>query len=292
MKDFALKALEQIETSAGKGIWDAHWGCAVIAGALLVEEDLIGEEAKPMVRDLLGEILKAKPGFEGKGDGVRACLPRDRFGARFLSELAPKAAVATEIGHDVIYPAYVMTALARFRIAPWESLADQLALLVQKVKASGPGWITVNGENQARALVEVDSPAVADAWEVFASFDRPKPMESGDMQLGHLLTHGHAIGMAKAWAGPELFRDLDLAFRKRLHGLRLATQDQRDKSPLPRRKLDPRAKEYWRLVASLGDMHGHAFKYAYSFLDLRKGHPSEDDLWAFGRIVWPDMELP
>jgi hypothetical protein len=290
MREFVIKALEQIEASAAEGIWDAHWGCAMIAGALLIEENLVEEEAKPLVRHLLEGILMAKPGFEVKGGGVRACLPRDRFGARILSELAPGAAVPTEIGHDVIYSAYAMRALERFRIAPWESLEDRLALLVQKVKASGPGWITVNGENQVRALGEADPPPVADAWGIFAGFDRPRPMESGDMQLGHLLTHGHAIGMAKAWAGPELIRDLDLAFRKRLHGLRLASQDQRDKSPLSRRRLDPRAKDYWRLVASMGDMHGHAFKYAYSLLDLRNGQPSEDDLGAFGRIAWPDLE--
>jgi len=95
------------------------------------------------------------------------------------------------------------------------------------------------------------------------------------MQLGHLLTHGHAIGMIQRHADPQLIADF-------------ANEEQQEKSPLPRRKPDPRTKEYWTLVKSLGDMHGHAFKYAYSFLDMKRAHHiSPADLEAYGRIVWP-----
>jgi hypothetical protein len=289
MREIAVKALRQIEASALGRIWDAHRGCGLIAGALLVQEDLITDEAKASVRRLLVRTLASQQDSRLESFERRRSLTREQFSTSLRAALLPDARVPREIGHDVIYSAYVMKALDRFGITPWESLLDRVRLLIDKIKASGPGWITVNGKNEIRELDAEGMRAEGDCWATFSGFDRPRPMEVGDMQLGHLLTHAHAIEMSRIWANQELVADFDLAYRKRLTGLWLANGDQRDKSSLPRRKLDPRAKGYWALVETLGDMHGHAFKYAYSFLELRRARVSPADLEAFSRIVWPDI---
>ena len=288
MKDLVVKALKQIEASAKTGIWEAHKGCSVIAGALLIEDALIEKGARTLVRSLLEQVLVAGPSTDGKGCVVQDDLGLESFSTSLAAELRPHARSSREIGHDVIYSAYVVKALERFEITPWDSLRDQVILLIRKIKASGPGWITVNGTNEVRELPEGGIEAEADLWTIFSGFDRPREMEVGDMQLGHVLTHGHAIEMSRAWARPGLTGDFNVGLGRRLAGLRLANNDQRDRIPLRRRKVDPRTKEYWRLAESLGDMHGHAFKYAYSFLDLRRNAVSDADLESFGRIVWPD----
>jgi hypothetical protein len=114
-------------------------------------------------------------------------------------------------------------------------------------------------------------------------------MEVGDMQLGHLLTHGHAIETLRSQGAKPLIDDLDLAYRRRVHGLRIANREEQNETALRRKAIDPREKPYWRFVDSFGDMDGHAIKYAYNFLSLRKNGISEVDLEAFGRIVWPAL---
>lgn len=291
-KTYAVRGLAQIERTAKDSIWDAHWGCAVIAGALLIAEDLVEDDAKPVIESLLKSLTASQKSFEAEAGSKRQYLERNQFAETLLGELAIKADDPREIGHAVIYSAYVLKALDYFGIPPWESLLARLTGLVRDINTAGPGWITVNGVNEPRVLQEAEMKTTADYWTLFAGFDRPLPMEVGDMQLGHLLTHGHAIHMFQAYAGPGLIAVFDHAYRRRLHGLRLANGLQRDQTPLPRRIINPRTKDYWGVVEMLGDMHGHALKYAYSFLALRGGRISTADLESYGRIVWPAKAVP
>jgi len=285
MKEYATRALKQIESSSKKGIWGAHWGCAVIAGALLIDEKLIEGDAKASVTGLLESILKSQADFQEEGSEDRIFLRRELFERKLLAELAIKAEEPKELGHDVIYSAYTLRALDHFKITPWESLLDGVTMLVRKVKAAGPGWMTINGKKKFTKPDKADEKTEADYWTIFSNFDRSPLMEMGDMQLGHVLTHGHAIEMIRPWAGGALTADFDLAYRKRLHALHLANEEEKEKSVLPRRKLDPRKKEYWTLAESRGGMQDHVLKYAYSFLDLRRDRVSAADLEAYGRIL-------
>jgi len=122
MRDLVAKALEQIESSAKTGIWDAHRGCALIAGALLLEDNLLDEGAKALARSLLDGLLGAGPRAPRKGSTGSPRLEREQFVASLVAELTPNARAPREIGHDIIYSAYVVRALERFGIAPWESL--------------------------------------------------------------------------------------------------------------------------------------------------------------------------
>jgi len=287
MKDYAIGSLAQIEVSARTGIWDAHKGCAAIAGALLLAQQLVKKDAagavEAQVKLQLGTDLNPAPSKE--------VISRTVFIKRILAELKVDARQPKGLGHDVIYSAYVLRALEVFEINPWNSLLESLTKLVRDVKRSGPGWMTVNGKNESRPMSEAADNPYGSHWEAFACFDRPLPMEVGDMQLGHLLTHGHAIEMLERYADKALMVDLHLAYRKRMQSLRLANLEQRDHSPLPLRPVDPRDKKYWLSANEFGHMHGHVLKYAYSFLDLKRGGISEADLCAYGRIVWPDYPI-
>ena len=292
LKEYALQGLVQIEHTASTGLWHAHWGCAVIAGALLIAENLVEAEAKHEIEALLRAISTEQKGFVPERARPRLAMEKGQFTGQLLAELAINADDPREIGHAVIYSAYVLKALDAFGIAPWASLLDRLLGLVRAINASGPGWMTINAANEPRAFHEAEAKTTADYWTIFARFDRPLPMELGDMQLGHLLTHGHAIHMMEPYAGSGLTAAFDHAYRRRLPELRRANLAQKDLTPLPHRKIDPRSRHYWRQVPKLGDMHGHALKYAYSFLALRGGNISSADFESYGRIVWPDQAAP
>lgn len=289
MKELVLAALRQIEAVSVQNIWDAHRGCAVIAGAMLSSDGLLPTSPQRAVGRFISQCaadfsINAAPLQDAR-------LPFDIFAQKLLTELAVDAEQPRELGHDVIYCAYVLQALARFDIPPWPSLLERTTSLVRNIKASGPGWITVNGRNELHASPEPDEAAGLDYWSAFANFSRPLAMELGDMQLGHLLTHGHAITIITSHGNAGLAAALGTAFRKRLRVLRLANRQQLDKSPLPQRKVDPREDAYWSAMSEHGNMHGHVLKYAWSFLALRRNHIAPDDLTAFGRIVWPDKPL-
>jgi hypothetical protein len=283
MKSYAMRALRQVESSAQESIWEAHRGCAALAGALLIEDKLVDDDAHASIRTRIESILGSPRAEPARPPIVR----RADFVQRILRELETEAEAPKEIGHDVIYSGYVLRALDAFDIDPWESLLEGLTRLIRLVKSSGPGWITVNGRNEVREPGPLTGSDGRDYWSIFCRFDRPLTMEVGDMQLGHLLTHGHAISMMQRYCTPALIRALDIAYHRRLHLLAAANKEEQDQTALRRQAIDPRAIRYWEFTDRFGDMHGHTLKYAYSFLDLRRSGIASCDLEAFGRIVWP-----
>lgn len=290
MSTLARRALEQIANSAVAGIWDAHRGCAALAGAFLVNRGLVAGEAAAALKELLQGRTLAAPATE---DAVTFdAVSFAEFSETLVGELAFAADQPRELGHDVIYSAYVLRAIEVFEVQPWRGLLVAMIALIRKLQASGPGWITVNGRNEVRPLPGAEAPAVENVWSVFAELERPLASELGDMQLGHILTHGHAITVVEPYAAPELRLALRRGLGRRVRALQFAAGEQTSRAPLPRRAIDPRRAEYWSTVAQLGDMHGHAFKYAYSFLELRRDPIRRSDLEAFGRICWPDSDYP
>lgn len=255
LHDDAIAALLQIESTARGNFWDAHPGVSRLASLLLRAP----QKPAPIVTPFVAAALQA---------------------------LAPHADQPKELGHDVIYTAYVIRAVQRFEIEPWPTLQPSLARIVRSIKASGPGWITINGRNEVRLFDTIDPDSVDDPWAAFARLDRPRQMEAGDLQLGHVLTHGHAIEMLRPYADAALIDSLRVALRRRIAGLKAASAEQTDPQPLPSEPLDPRKARYWDLTQTRGDMQGHAIKYAFSFLDLRPT-PTPDDVRSFSRILWP-----
>lgn len=283
MRNLVTIALQQIVASAGDGIWQAHRGCAALAGVLLLHDDLVAPEARGLIDTHIRTTLHGCDAPDGK----EASLQFDRFARYLLDEIALDAREPKELGHDVIYTAYILRALDAFSIPPWRALLEGVRTLLRAIRASGPGWITVNGVNEPRAMLAPPGTGAKDAWSSFAGLERPRSMELGDMQLGHLLTHGHAISMLRRYTSLSLAGDLVAAHQRRLRTLQAATLEERDTTPLRRMAFDPRSPAYWKWIDTFGDMHGHALKYAYSFLDLRRDGVATRDCESFSRIVWP-----
>lgn len=282
-REAALAALRQIERSVAGGIWDAHGGCAALAGIFILEEGCIHESARGFVEAHVDRLLSDTPPDPMDAESVSV----DVFANAVLEELSRDAREPKAIGHDAIYAAYALRAVEVFQIAPWTSLLEQLKELIRAVKRSGAGYIFVDGAKRYDPPPELAGECGADPWESFQSIDRPADDETADMQLGHALTHGHAIETLRPRASDALAADLDHAFRRRLKLLRETGGQDAGREPLRRLPVDPRTLRYWEIVEKRGDMHGHALKYACSFLDTRRGAIREDDLVAFGRIVWP-----
>ena len=285
MKNLASKALRQIEASVASGIWEAHRGCAALAGVLLMHGRHVTGECEPIIKSRVHSLLEDANQQEELGGRVSF----DAFKDHVVHELAVFPQEPRELGHDVIYGAYVLRALDVFDIEPPQSLLAAVVGLIRKVKDSGPGWISVNGRNEVRPIPKLFDMDETDCWTRFVQLERPRSMEIGDMQLGHNLTHGHALHVLRSYAHESLIADMDLAHRRRTRCLRDASCEEGDRAPLRNAAADPRREGYWTLMDSLGDMHGHVLKYAYSFLDLKRGAVSPEDLQAFGRIVWPQQ---
>lgn len=287
MIDLAIRALRQIEHSAGGGIWNAHRGCAALAGALLLTQDRVDVAATDGVLAAIRAQL-IEDDVSAPNSHVEISL--EEFVPTLAKALAVDAERPRELGHDVIYSAYVLRAMEVFQIVPWCGLLDAMIALIGAIKWAGPGWITINGENRIWEISSSDAAELeCEPWFNFLHFERPVAMEVGDMQLGHLLTHGHAIEMLRPHVSENLKARLSLAWRRRIAALRAANYEEHDPAPLPRRRVDPRSREYWQLVKELGPMHGHALKYAYSFLDTAGSEIDGAALEAFGRIVWPGV---
>lgn len=255
----------------------------MLAGLFLIEEELISDGAKRRVREWINERVHSD--YETLPSGRDITF--DEFRNTITKELRNQASEVHELGHDVIFSAYVLKALQHFDIKPWESLMISMCELIQSIKNSTPGWITINGENQRRNLETEDQTLPNDYWGAFASLDRFAEMEAGDMQLGHILTHGHAIKMLHV--NGKLTQQFNRAFSKRLHGLISANNDQKSGTPLMKKYLDPREESFWEHMKEHGD--SHVLKYAYSFLSLRQKELKAEDFPTFGRIMWPNKSI-
>ena len=117
-RDYAAGALEDIAASASHGTWGAHAGCAVLACVLLIEEDLVEQDARDSVRRVLDSSGIRPNGRAGHG----AKIGFDEFKDRLISQLKVDAHEVKEIGHDVIYSSYVLKALDFLSLSPRESL--------------------------------------------------------------------------------------------------------------------------------------------------------------------------
>ncbi|GEC89697.1 hypothetical protein DES34_11516 [Brevibacillus brevis] len=91
------------------------------------------------------------------------------------------------------------------------------------------------------------------------------------MQLGHILTHGHAIVEMKQAYGHDVHDNLDPAFYARIN--LLAYANTLEENPVASEltvtegELNPLEASYWE-QALVESRHGHYYKYAYSYLRL------------------------
>ena len=292
--DFYRKwACQKIIESSQSNIWDGHWACAVLALTNLLEEKLVPASLEPLIHKNLMKTVEERANeqqYPGNNENVG-------FVDQMIRLFADDGDSLNAIGHDVIYTFYLTNMLSHSNILATVELLDAIKKMIREFVASGPGFVTVNGEN-----IVMDPGSIPDTGITFRltpeavldflqHFRRTLFMERGDMQLGHMLTHGHAVVEFKHFSSKYAFENLDSAFHARINILTHANklEDKEigsDHSGLNAdTDLNPLEASYWQ-QALADSRHGHFYKYAYSFLKLnRMAGRTPSDFRLFSRIL-------
>ncbi|WP_237163255.1 hypothetical protein [Paenibacillus sp. BIHB 4019] len=272
-------------------IWEGHWACAVLALIGVLEEKLVPATLEAAILQNLEKTVEEHPNeklyrmdkaYAGFRDGI-------------LSVLIQRGQSCHALGHDVIYAYYIFEALSRSKIPVTAELFNAMTVLLEGFARSGPGYVTINESNIIIAPEETPATATrvplapAAVLDLFHSFHRPYPMEKGDMQLGHLLTHGHSIiGLQQQFQEPRLVQ-LENSLFRRLDILAYANgleSNQPELAPAFTTTVSsPLEQPFWE-QALKDSRHGHSYKYAYSYLKLnRMAGRNPSDFKSFSRIL-------
>jgi hypothetical protein len=212
--------------SGFRTIWDPHWGCAVLAGRALLEEQLVEPEARPYVQGVIDSIINSHP--IGRPSQRISDGPRTK--SDVLSILTQDDPKVSQLGHDAIYSAYIFSAMATDPQLESGPMWASAVRLLNMIKNSGPGWITINGKNTVLPVPIVPNARKLrlitqdDVMSYFSDFNRSERMERGDQQLGHLLTHGHSIYRLYQLGYRDLADAASLNFSARIETLNHANQ--------------------------------------------------------------------
>ncbi|QYR21298.1 hypothetical protein KZ483_27060 [Paenibacillus sp. sptzw28] len=290
--DFYRKwACQKMIESSQSNMWEGHWACAVIALTNLLEEKL----APPLMEDLIRKNLEKIVDEHANEQQYRVSKEYDGFAAQMMRLLVQNHHTCHALGHDVIYTYYLLSTLLRSIIPASVELFDAMEKIVRSFASSGPGFVTVNGEN-----IVIDPNGIPNTGlrlqltpetvlDLFHNFQRPLRMEKGDMQLGHILTHGHAIVELKQAYCNDVHDNFDPAFYARINILTYANTLEQNRveanSAFTVTELNPLKPSYWE-QALAESRHGHHYKYAYSYLRLcRMSGRSPSDFRSFQRIL-------
>ncbi|MED1783555.1 hypothetical protein P4V43_17190 [Brevibacillus fortis] len=290
--DFYKKwACQKMIESSQSNIWEGHWACAVIALTKLLEEKLVPVLLEDSIRKNLAKIVDEHANEEQ----YRVNKEYEDFSAQMTRLLVQNNHACHALGHDVIYTFYLLSMLSRSDIPATAELFDAMGKIVRGFAASGPGFVTVNGEN-----IVIDPDGIPNTGgkltltpetvlDLLHNFQRPLQMEKGDMQLGHILTHGHAIVEMKQAYRQYVYDNLDPAFYARINLLAYAnTLEEKpveSNMAVTETELNPLEPSYWE-QALFESRHGHYYKYAYSYLRLfRMAGRNPSDFRVFQRIL-------
>ncbi|MFM1655157.1 hypothetical protein ACI7RC_24145 [Brevibacillus sp. B_LB10_24] len=290
--DFYRKwACQKMIESSQSNIWEGHWTCAVIALTKLLEEKLVPVSLEDLIRKNLVKTVDE----HANEQQYRINKEYEGFPAQLMKLLVQNHHTCHALGHDVIYTFYLLSTLSRSDIPATVELFDAMEKIVRGFAASGPGFVTVNGENividpdgipNTGSKLNLTPEAVLDLLD---NFQRPLQMEKGDMQLGHILTHGHAIVEMKQAYRNYIHDNLDPAFYARINILTYANTLEENwvesDMAITETELNPLEPSYWE-QALAESRHGHYYKYAYSYLRLcRMSGRRPTDFRSFQRIL-------
>lgn len=284
-------ACQKMIEASQSNIWDGHWACAVLALIKLLEEKLVPPSLEAWIRKNLDKTVDE----HANEQQYRSNKEYEDFSAQMMRLLVQNSHTCHALGHDVIYTFYMLNMLSDSDIPATAEWFEAMEKIVKDFAESGPGFVTVNGEN---TVIDLDGIPITSSRDrltpetvlgLFHNFQRPPQMEKGDMQLGHILTHGHAIVELKQASYENVFDNLDPCFFARINILTYANKLEENRfesdSAFTQSDLNPLEPSYWE--HSLADSrHGHYPKYAYSYLKLcRMSGRSPSDFRSFQRIL-------
>ncbi|KQL47184.1 hypothetical protein AN963_12205 [Brevibacillus choshinensis] len=290
--DFYRKwAYQKMIESSQSNMWEGHLACAVIALTQLLEEKLVPALLEDLIRKNLVKIVDE----HANEQQYRVNKEYEGFTAQMMRLLVQDNHSCHALGHDVIYTFFLLSTLSRSDIPATAELFDAIGKIVRSFAESGPGFVTVNGEN-----IVIDPDGIPNTGlrlqltpetvlDLLHNFQRPLQMEKGDMQLGHILTHGHAIVEMKQAYRNYVHDNLDPAFYARINILTYANTLEENRvesdSAVTESELNPLEPSFWE-QALAESRHGHYYKYAYSYLRLcRMSGRSPSDFRSFQRIL-------
>lgn len=272
---------------------EGHWGAAVLSTHFLCENHGLDPSVTAHVARQAALFMTKKPEYFSSIPPDNETLSIKEAEERILAAFAPKAGLLCAIGHNVIYTTLTLRALRAAPEARTPFVVDGIAQLVSAFGAN-PGYFLVNGKpmviHPRHNAPNPYGPATplevyaAHVLDQFRSIDRTYAEELGDMQVGHILTHGEAVTSLLELGHEQLAREAFGPFLTRMALFAEARQlSPRAESPPPPEFRSPTQESFWALDFASRNWWGggHVFKYTHSLLTLLK-QAGQTDLSAYG----------
>ena len=278
-KGYLAKGLLALSRSMEKDIWAGHLGAAVIAAYYFLRHNEHTENMQDLITNQTDSFIEVHKDFFKVTSTEEENLD---FEIKIISALEENIEKLCEIGHNVIYASLALKASRDVPEMRTTIVCEGMCHLISAFNDCTPGHIWVDGKTEVIEPDNTDTivPRIEDAGTVkkyvldsFLNAERSYREESGDMQLGHLLTHGQSIVELFELGYSELGQVAFKPFAQRIKlikGLRKRNPCI-DPSEGVGNFISPLKDEYWSNDYSDSDWnHGHIFKYPYSFYQLLK----------------------
>ena len=276
-KEYLAKGLNALSRSMEKDLWAGHWGAAVIAAYYFSRDNDIKMSTHELIKKQINQLIKAHKDYFTE---IPVGTQNNEFEEEIISAFKENAGNLCAIGHNVIYTSLALKAsrdVPEFRTS---NICDGIIKLIHAFNNCDPGHFWVDGKTE---IIEPDNTdtnvsGIDDArsakkyvLDSFINAERSYREESGDMQLGHLITHGQSIVELFELGYPDLAQEALKPFAQRINLI----EDLRKRIPCNDLSagvgnfISPLEDAYWEKDYSDSEwVHGHIFKYPYSFYDI------------------------
>ncbi len=260
-----------------KDLWAGHWGAAVIAAYYFSRDNDIKESTHELIKNQINQLIQAHNDYFTE---IPVETQTNEFEEKIISALKENVGNLCAIGHNVIYTSLALKAsrdVPEFRMS---HICDGIIKLIHAFNDCDPGYFWVDGKTEIiepgysdTIISEIDCAKLARKYVIdsFLIVKRSYQEENRDMQLGHLITHGHSIVELFELGYPELALEALKPFAQRINLI----EDLRKRIPCNDlsigvgKFISPLEDAYWEKDYSDSEwMHGHLFKYPYSFYEL------------------------
>ena len=278
-KEYLAKGLTALSRSMSQDIWAAHWGAAVIAAYYFICKNELSIGTKKLVKDQIDSLIKVH-------SNLFHDLPiepsESEFESKIISSLTVNIENLCELGHNVIFASLAIKASRDIPEFQTQRISDGICDLISAFDECTPGWFSVEGKQEVLIPKKTHS-LITDINDVkslknyvlrnFLDAKRNYREERGDMQLGHILTHGQSIVELFELGYPNLAQLAFKPFQQKI----LLIEELRKRTPCNNlaegvgKFESPLDVEYWKNDYSDNEwLYGHVFKYPYSFYCLLK----------------------
>lgn len=286
-KSYLEKGITCLCRAMDKSFWVAHFGCAVIAAYYFVEENNLDNEVSAAISDQMDLLMKR---YNHLFMPFNIQSPMIATSSMIAERLDGNMGVLRAWGHNVIYASLGMKALNDVPHMKTSFVIDRIVNLVAAFdnEEQGLEWAAENQDDDALQFEPGKdySDLIKLVLEEVTGFDVLYDCDKHKGQVGHLLTHTHALldlagmgyeNLTKKGLGP-LFSHFQTVRNMRRLNLKV------DAPLCVKKTIGPFIPEYWKSNFGKGDGwdYGHTFKFPFSFFHLlnRVGTDPRRDQWV------------